>query len=314
MNEPGASRPEAIDEELSGEAKWRSVIILFVSQVLAMSLWFVSAAVLVDLTREIDLAPWRQAALSSAVQAGFVAGALAFAVFGWSDRYDPRRVFAIAAVDGRFRQRAPAGGIPADSNAAIAVRFATGALLAGIYPVAMKMVVGWGLRDRGFLVGTLVGALTLGSASSHLFAWFGGSDWRATVVVASAGLRPQPASCVIASKLGPYHGTASRFDPGAIMARLDQPPGASRLRRLPRPHVGTLCDVVVGRRRRRGFLPREPARRGRRGLRQADGVRRDRGRWAREHRRRIRRRPGRQGQRCAMGGGDQRHGGGRDGR
>jgi MFS family permease len=222
MNEPGITRPATdlgknpvADGDEGGRAKWRSVAILFLSQVLAMSLWFVSAAVLVDLTREIDLVPWRQAALSSAVQAGFVAGALAFAIFGWSDRYDPRRVFAIAAVAGGF-VNALLLVVPADSNAAIVVRFATGALLAGIYPVAMKMVVGWGLRDRGFLVGTLVGALTLGSASSHLFAWFGGSDWRATVIVASLASVVAGLLC-LASRLGPYHGAASRFDPGAIL-------------------------------------------------------------------------------------------------
>ena len=37
-----------------------------------------------------------------------------------------------------------------------------GALMAGIYPVGMKIAVGWGQADRGFLVGMLVGALTLG--------------------------------------------------------------------------------------------------------------------------------------------------------
>ena len=125
MNEPGITRsaadrethPAAVGDE-GGGAKWRSVAILFLSQVLAMSLWFVSAAVLVDLMREIDLVPWRQAALSSAVQAGFVAGALAFAIFGWSDRYDPRRVFAIAAVAGGC-VNALLLVVPADSNAAM---------------------------------------------------------------------------------------------------------------------------------------------------------------------------------------------------
>ena len=222
MNEPGITGPAADLEknpaaygDEGGRAKWRSVTILFLSQVLAMSLWFVSAAVLPEMVREVDLSPWRQAALSSAVQAGFVIGALAFAIFGWSDRYDPRRVFALSAITGGL-VNALLLVIPADANAAIVLRLVTGALLAGVYPVAMKIVVGWGLRDRGFLVGALVGALTLGSASPHLMAYLGGSDWRTTVLLSSLAAVAAGIMCLWA-RLGPYHGTAARFEPRAVL-------------------------------------------------------------------------------------------------
>ena len=49
----------------------------------------------------------------------------------------------------------------------------------------MRIAVGWGLRDRGLLVGLIVGAVTLGSASPHLIAVLGGADWRATVLATS---------------------------------------------------------------------------------------------------------------------------------
>jgi hypothetical protein len=80
----------------------------------------------------------------------------------------------------------------------------------------MKIAVGWGTRDRGFLVGLLVGALTLGSASPHLAAILGGADWRAAVIVtslaaASGGL------IVLAISLGPHHARAPAFDPRAIL-------------------------------------------------------------------------------------------------
>ena len=78
-----------------------------------------------------------------------------------------------------------AGNSSRRSAAAIAARFVTGAMLAGVYPVGMKIAVGWGEKDRGFLVGTLLGALILGNALPHLFALTGGSDWRSTVVIAS---------------------------------------------------------------------------------------------------------------------------------
>ena len=62
-----------------------------------MSLWFITAAVLPDLTREMALSPFRQAALSSGVQAGFVVGALISAFLGLADRFDPRQVVSRAS-------------------------------------------------------------------------------------------------------------------------------------------------------------------------------------------------------------------------
>jgi MFS family permease len=179
-----------------------------------MGLWFITAAVLPDLVRETALTPFRQAALSSAVQAGFVVGALASAILGIADRYDPRRVFTIAAVAAGLANASllildPAGDL------AIAARFATGALLAGVYPVGMKIAVGWGQKDRGFLVGALVGALTLGSAVPHLLAFGGGADWRLTIALASLAAVIGGVLCLFIS-LGPHHSTAARFDPRAI--------------------------------------------------------------------------------------------------
>lgn len=194
--------------------KVRSIALLMIAEVAAMSLWFVSAAILPDIVRESDLSSARQAALSSSVQVGFVVGALISAVLGIADRYDPRKVFAAsallaAAANGALVILEPGG------NSAIAARFATGALLAGVYPVGMKITVGWGTSDRGFLVGALVGALTLGSAMPHLIALGGGAEWRFTVLVASAA-SVGAGLIVLATQLGPDHRKAPRFDPSAI--------------------------------------------------------------------------------------------------
>ena len=194
--------------------KFRSIALLLLAEVAAMSLWFVSAAVLSDMTREVALSPYAQAALSSGVQAGFVIGALSFAILGLADRYDPRRVFALSAVASGLVNASLLVATPG-SGIAIAARVATGALLAGVYPVGMKIAVGWGQKDRGFLVGALVGALTLGSASPHLFALAGGTDWRRTVAAASVASIAAGLLCLLV-KLGPFHATATRFDPRAI--------------------------------------------------------------------------------------------------
>ena len=141
--------------------KARSIVLLLIAEVAALSLWFVSAAILPEMTREVSLSPFRQAALSSSVQAGFVLGALVSAVAGLADRFDPRRVFAASAISAGLVNAVLLIAEPG-SVATIAARFITGALMAGIYPVGMKIAVGWGQADRGFLVGLLVGALTLG--------------------------------------------------------------------------------------------------------------------------------------------------------
>ena len=195
--------------------KFRSISLLLVAEVAAMSLWFVSAAILPEMVRETELSAIRQAALSSGVQAGFVIGAILSAVLGLADRYDPRRVFAISAVGAGMANLVLLTASPG-SALAITARVVTGALLAGVYPVGMKIAVGWGDKDRGFLVGALVGALTLGSAAPHLIALGGGSDWRLTVIIASVGAIIAGGLCLFV-RLGPHHTTALRFNPRVIV-------------------------------------------------------------------------------------------------
>jgi MFS family permease len=196
------------------QTKLRSVSILVVAELAAISLWFVSAAILPEMVREAAIPPGRQAALSSAVQLGFVAGALVSAILGLPDRFDPRRLFAVSAL-AAAAANALLLAVPLGGDIAIAARFATGALLAGVYPVGMKIAVGWGQRDRGLLVGTLVGALTLGSAAPHLVSLAGGADWRLTVTIASAAAATA-GLLVLLVGLGPHHARAPAFDPRAI--------------------------------------------------------------------------------------------------
>ncbi len=69
------------------------------------------------------------------------------------------------------------------SFAAPLLRVVTGAAMAGVYPVGMKLAATWAKGDMGLMVGILVGALTLGSASPHLFNAIGGIDWRIPVAL-----------------------------------------------------------------------------------------------------------------------------------
>jgi MFS family permease len=196
--------------------KFKSITLLLIAEVSALSLWFLSAAILPEMLREVEISSFRQAALSSGVQVGFVVGALASAFLGLADRVDPRKVFAISAISAGLLNFILVAVEPGN-DIAILVRVITGALLAGVYPVGMKIAVGWGKKDRGFLVGALVGALTLGSAFPHFIALVGGADWRTTVVIASFAAIVAGLVCLLVS-LGPHHVTASKFNPGVITA------------------------------------------------------------------------------------------------
>ena len=216
-----------------------SMAILMLAQVLVLSLWFISAATMPGMLAEVAISPARQAALSSGVQIGFVGGALVSAVLGLADRFDPRALFAgcavLAAAANAALPMLPVGG-----DLAIALRVVTGLLLAGVYPVGMKMAAGWGLRDRGFLVGLLVGALTLGSSLPHLLAGLGGADWRVTVYL-SAGGALIGGVVILAVALGPYHARAQGFSLRAVtLAWTDR-----RIRRAYGGYLGHMWELYA---------------------------------------------------------------------
>ena len=69
---------------------------------------------------------------------------------------------------------------------AVALRFATGAALAGVYPPGMKIAAGWFREARGWAIGIVVGALTIGSAAPHLVrALVPAGQWRTVLEVAA---------------------------------------------------------------------------------------------------------------------------------
>ncbi len=193
------------------------VALIALAQVLVLSLWFAGTAASPGMARQDPgMGPGFQALMTSAVQLGFVAGTLASAALAVPDRFDPRRVFAGAAVLGALANAAILA-LPLGGDGAIAARFATGIALAGVYPVGMKLAAGWaGPRDMGLIVGLLVGGLTLGSAAPHLVNGLGGLDWRVTLAAASAAAL-LGAGVMVAVRLGPGHRPAPPFAAGAAL-------------------------------------------------------------------------------------------------
>ena len=160
------------------------------AELLAMGLWFSASAVLPQLVGEWQLTGSQQSWMTISVQLGFVAGALISAVLNLPDRVPVRYLFAASAVVGAVATAA----IPLLSSgptSAILLRFLTGVSLAGVYPPGMKLMATWCKEDRGFGIGLLVGALTLGSALPHLLnavsilSENGLPPWRTVLVVTS---------------------------------------------------------------------------------------------------------------------------------
>jgi len=196
-------------------SKRAAVAIIAICQVAAMALWFSASAVTPALAAEFHLSNFSQAALTSGVQAGFVLGCLASAILGLPDRVDPRRLFAASATVGALANALLLAVNPA-SPAAPLLRVVTGVCMAGVYPVGMRLVATWAKDDMGLMVGILVGALTLGSASPHLFNAFGGLDWRPTVAVSSASALAA-ALLIGFAGVGPNRAPPPRFDPHAVL-------------------------------------------------------------------------------------------------
>ncbi|MCY7371450.1 MAG: MFS transporter, partial [Polaromonas sp.] len=143
------------------------------AQFCGTSLWFAVNAVMPDLQRELG---WPAAAvgnLTSALQLGFIAGTLVFALLAVADRFSARRVFLLCSLAGALCT-VGAWAMVRDFNALLAWRFATGFFLAGIYPVGMKIASQWFPRGLGAALGLLIGALVLGSASAHALRAIGG--------------------------------------------------------------------------------------------------------------------------------------------
>jgi MFS family permease len=198
------------------ESKVASIAVIAICQVAAMALWFSASAVVPALIVEFRLTPFQQAAFTSGVQAGFVIGCLTSALLGLPDRVDPRRLFGACAVVGALANALVLVVDPA-SFAAPLLRVITGAAMAGVYPVGMKLAATWAKEDMGLMVGILVGALTLGSASPHLFNAIGGIDWRIPLALASVSALAAALAIGLAG-IGPSRSVAPRFDPRAVLA------------------------------------------------------------------------------------------------
>ncbi|MGY8986127.1 MAG: MFS transporter [Sphingomonadales bacterium] len=197
------------------ENKWGSITLISIAQVLSLSLWFSATATIPSLQQNFEISSIQTSFLSSFVTIGFIIGTIISALFGLADLFPPKKFFIISTIFASlinicFLFVDPSGPI------ALLIRFLTGVSIAGIYPIGIKMVVTWTKGDTGFLVGLLVGALTLGSATPHLINGLGGLNWEFTIKATTlAALLSAP--IIYISKLGPEITKAPPFNPKAFL-------------------------------------------------------------------------------------------------
>lgn len=193
----------------------RALVVIAVAQLLALSLWFSATAAAPELAAAWGMTPTETAWLTIAVQLGFVTGALLSALLTLSDVVPPRYLFAGSAFLGAGVTALIAGFVDW-AILGIVLRFVTGMALAGVYPPGMKLMAGWFRRGRGFAIGVLVGALTVGSALPHLLRGLGGVGDPGVVLYGAAGLAVLGGLLILTVEEGPYQSPAAPFDPAAV--------------------------------------------------------------------------------------------------
>jgi MFS family permease len=145
----------------------RILPVIVLSQFFCTSLWFAGNAITGDIARQFHLAPTFLGYLASAVQSGFIAGTLVFALLSIADRFSPVLVFLTSAIIAAiFNLAISYSGI--SLPALMFYRFMTGFFLAGIYPVGMKIASDHYQQGLGKSLGFLVSALVIGTSFPHL--------------------------------------------------------------------------------------------------------------------------------------------------
>ena len=198
-----------------GRAAVGQLLLVSAVQVLAIATWFAASAAAPALREQWEIGRVGEAMLTIGVQLGFVAGALASAVTNLPDRVHPPRLMglgALVAAAATFATATLVDGVVW----AVVLRLVTGAALALVYPVGMKVVVSWFADRRGLAVSIMVGALTLGSLLPQLIAGSLGSAWREALVV-SASLALVAAMLQRWIVVGPLVTRSEGFQPAAAL-------------------------------------------------------------------------------------------------
>ncbi|NLY80726.1 MAG: MFS transporter [Lysinibacillus sp.] len=166
------------------QGSWRALAWIGFSVLCALSLWFSASVIAPQLMIVWNIHSSSEAWLSASVPIGFVIGAFFSSFLGIADRYNPRKIFAVSAFLGAIFNAL----LILVDNAffGILLRILTGIILAGVYPIAVKILSQWFPKNRGVAIGILIAALTLGSSLPHfVLMFFSSLNWKFVIICSS---------------------------------------------------------------------------------------------------------------------------------
>jgi MFS family permease len=151
--------------------------LIVLSQFLGTSTWFAGNAILPALQQQWAIGNQALAPLTNSIQWGFIAGALLFAGLAVSDRLSPRILFFLCSTLCGLSSLLIASSAQSLTQV-LWLRFFSGMMLAGVYPIGMKIAASWYPQGLGRALGYLIGALVLGTATPHLLSSLPDMSWR----------------------------------------------------------------------------------------------------------------------------------------
>ncbi|MCQ9618306.1 MFS transporter [Paenalcaligenes niemegkensis] len=201
--------------------RWKVLGLMALAIMLVMTTWFSATAVVLQLTEHLGLSDSGRVWLTISVQLGFVAGALCSAFFGCADRFTGRTLILsgsllVAAINLSVLWLDSAGLV-------IVARLFTGFFLAIVYPPAMKLTATWFLKQRGVALGTLIAAITIGTATPHLVNALGGLAWEVVIVCTSIFALAGGVIVALFISEGPYPYPSYPFNLAAAMRAFRNP-------------------------------------------------------------------------------------------
>lgn len=163
---------------------WKALGWIGLAELCALSLWFSASVIAPELIQVWNLSSTAEAWLSASVPMGFVIGAFVSSYFGIADRFNPRKVLTLSAFLGALLN---VSLILVDhAFYGILLRVLTGVSLAGVYPIAVKILSQWFPIKRGLAIGILIASITLGSSLPHFMVMFSSSvNWQFLIICSS---------------------------------------------------------------------------------------------------------------------------------
>ena len=204
--------------------RWSQLAMLSLAVLLILGTWFSGSAVAPSLSREWGLDAIGVATLTVAVQLGFAFSAVLLASLGVPDVLPARWLMTAGGLVAAASTAAFAL-FSHDLASAVPFRFLTGAGIAAVYPIGMKVLSGWFNQQRGLAVGTLIGAITIGSALPHLLRAAGlalALDWQPIVLAASGAAAVGTLIAMVGVAEGPFSVPAARFSIAVARAALQE--------------------------------------------------------------------------------------------